>query len=260
MPELRIEFDPCNPAQFYACCGLIELFDLIGANTLSRFQVDWHRPRKATFVLVSAASLELGAMATALRTASYRTLRRTTKRENAPVAPDKDPIAPVFVKILGKRFVLDWWLDEFHEKAGSLKCWAGKVTTKGLFTELPKLLAADHPFFDQSAFTTTRFGIDPRSAWVALNLGYSPNEQGQPARTYPLVEMLAIFGLQGFRPGGSRSDGFTYHLWCSPLFRAVARSACVKPWDGLAFATYRFALSERGSYKYFGFAEPVTFS
>ena len=34
MPELRIPFDPCNPGQFYACCGLIELFELSGAQTL----------------------------------------------------------------------------------------------------------------------------------------------------------------------------------------------------------------------------------
>jgi CRISPR-associated protein Csx14 len=257
MPELRIPFDPCNPGQFYACCGLIELFDLSGAQTLSKFVVNWRRPREGTFVLASDAGLELGRISKAVKEATYKALARPEAEDRKP---EKDSIAPARVSIFGREIVLDWWLECFREKKSELKCWAGQVTTSKLVRELPALLTEGSISYDEGVLTTTRFGIDPRSAWVALNLGYSPNEQGQKSRTYPAVEMLGAFGLQGFRPTGSRADGLTYHLWLSPLPRAVARSVCARPWPGCESAVYRFSLGVRGSYKYFSFAEPGTSS
>lgn len=257
MAELRIQLDPCNPGQFYACCGLIELFDLGGAKTLSKFEVDWGTPRQASFVLISDSPLALRSVAQAIRGAKYTPLPRP-EAENK--TPEKDSIAPARVSIFGKDITLDWWLEWFHHKPRQLKCWAGQVTTQKLVSTLPSLVAAGDLSFDEGALTTTRFGIDPRSAWVALDLGYSPNEQGQESRTYPAVEMLGAFGLQGFRPAGSRAEDFSYYLWSSPLPRLVAQTACAKPWNGLSSAAYRFSLGERGSYKFFSFAKPLTFS
>lgn len=248
---------PVIPGSFYACCGLIELFELSGAQTLSNFEVNWRRPREATFVLASDISLDLGTIATAVREASYKPLPRPEAEDKTP---ETDAIAPVRVAIFGREIALDWWLECFHHKARQLKCWAGQVTTQKLVCVLPALLAGEGLSLDNGVLTTTRFGIDPRSAWVALNLGYSPNEQGQESRTYPVVEMLGAFGLQGFRPAGNRAEGFTYHLWLSPLPRAVARSVCARPWPGCESAPYGFSLGVRGSYKYFSFAEPVTSS
>lgn len=257
MPELRIPLDPCNPGQFYACCGLIELFELSDAQTLSYFEVNWRRPREATFVLASEASLELSTITQAVRKAEYKVLPRPGAEDKSS---DKDSIAPSLVLIFGQELVLDWWLECFWHKASPLKCWAGQVTTQKLVSILPPLLASDNSSFEDGVPTTTRFGIDPRSAWVALNLGYSPNEQGQESRTYPVVEMLGAFGLQGFRPAGSRAEGFTYNLWLSPLPRVVARSVCARSWPGCESVAYRFALGVRGSYKYFSFAERITSS
>jgi CRISPR-associated protein Csx14 len=256
MAELRISLDPCNPGQFYACCGLIELFDMTGAQTLSKFEVDWRRPREATFVLTSETTLELSAILQAIREAEYKPLPRP-EAEAEDKAPDKDSIAPLRVTIFGRELVLDWWLGCFHHKAHWLKCWAGQVTTQKLFSILPTLVADKKFPFDEGVLTTTRFGIDPRSAWVALDLGYSPNVQGQESQTYPVVELLGAFGLQGFRPAGSRAKGFTYHLWLQPLPRLVARTVCARAWAGCESATYQFSLGERGSYKYFSFAEPL---
>jgi CRISPR-associated protein Csb3 len=49
MPELRLPFDPCNPAQFFACCGLFEL--AAGKTTGARFVCDENLPRRAEFVV-----------------------------------------------------------------------------------------------------------------------------------------------------------------------------------------------------------------
>jgi len=254
MPELKIQFDPCNPAQFYACCGLAELAELAGNPSHSRFIVESKRPRQAEFILQTETVLDFGNVVENLKQAEYRPLRR----EKAENPPQKDSIAPIEAVIFEQKVVLDWWLDDFHEKAKPLKCWAGQVTTQKLFSELPKLLRTDAPSFAAEAFTSTRFGIDPRSAWVALDLGYSPNEQGQESQTYPLVELLGAFGLQGFRPAGSRAQGFDYHLWLSPLPCTVARLAAAQPWQGLRTAGYKFHLGERGSYKVFCFSIQIS--
>lgn len=253
MPELKIQFDPCNAAQFYACCGLIELTEIAGNPACSRFVVDNKRPRQAEFILETETALDLRTVSESLKQAEYFPFRR----ETAENPPQKDSIAPVEVTIFNQKFVLDWWLDEFHDRARQLKCWAGQVTTQKLFSELPKLLSTDISSFNAEAFTSTRFGIDPRSAWVALDLGYSPNEQGQESQTYPFVELLGAFGLQGFRPAGSRAQGFEYHLWLSPLPCAVARLAAAQPWQGLHTAGYKFQLGERGSYKVFCFSTQI---
>lgn len=249
MPEVRIPLDPCNPGQFYACCGLIELFERAGANTLSWFHTDFRRPRNSEFMIQSDADLNLQFVVNSLKRAKFRP-------GNSDNPPYKDSIVPVSVSIFDRDMELDWWLNTFHEEATPLKCWAGQVTTKKLTSEIPKLLPEDGIFsFDADGFTSTRFGVDPRSAWEALDLGYSPNEQNQAVRTYPVVEILAAIGLQGFRPKGTRKTGFSYCLWLAPITASVARTICVQPWEGLPSATYAFRLEGRGSYKYFSFAE-----
>jgi CRISPR-associated protein Csx14 len=249
MPELHVPLDPLNPGQFYACCGLVDLFELSGTRTLSHFHLDDRHPRKAEFVLTSNNHLTLDFIVQSIREAEF-----VPGSVHEP--PGNDSIAPVSVSIFNQRLELDWWLDEFRDRARSLKCWAGQVTTQKLVSELPKLLPSGNASFDSDGYTSTRFGIDPRSAWVALNLGYSPNEQGQESRTYPVVELLAGFGLQGFRPAGNRTEGFRYALWSKPLPRLVARTVSAQPWDGLQTAQYQFKLGQRGSYKVFGFADP----
>src|ERR1700730_5922117 len=98
MPELRIPMDPCNPGQFYACCGLIELFDLAGAKTLSKFEVDWRYPRRADFLLTSESALDVTSIARAISEAEYKPLQRPEAEDKTP---DKDSIAPSQISILG---------------------------------------------------------------------------------------------------------------------------------------------------------------
>jgi CRISPR-associated protein Csx14 len=265
MHELRIPFDPCNPGQYYACCGLIELFELFDVEPWSRFEVDWRRPRIASFIVQTSSGLDMAAVVERIRVAEYQPLRRPGGDR-----PEQDPIAPIAVTGLGRHHVIDWWLSPFRDQAAAWKCWAGQLTVAKLFTTLPALLplaplagapveeSSEGGLFNSSCFASTRFGVDPRSAWVAIDLGYSANTQGQEARTFPLVEVLAAFGLQTFRPAGNRSSGFSYSLWLHPLPALVARTASAKPWDGLPALTCSFDVQKRGSYKYFTFAQPQT--
>ncbi len=240
MPDLRIFLDPCNPGQFYACCGLIELFDREGARVLSHFALDERLPRRAEFYVTSQVELDLTKLISYLKSAEVRKLNGPDKAE----------------AIHWGDLELDWWLDEFRQETSELKGWAGKQTSLNLVTELRKLLPADATrLFGALAMTTVRFNLDPRSAWLALDLGYSPNEQRtKESATYPAVELLAAAGLQGFRPCGSRREGFRYHLWLTPLPRVVARTASCRPWPGLPVAAYRFEIERRGQQKCFTLA------
>jgi CRISPR-associated protein Csb3 len=124
-----------------------------------------------------------------------------------------------------------------------LQGWLNAEGTEGLFV--------------RSRMMKSKFGIDPRSAWNALGVGFSPNEHGQDSATFPAVEFLGAIGLQGFRPDVVKRDSVSYFLWNEKLPRLVARRAARNAWKGLKHAEYRFEIAKRGqSYKFFNFGKP----
>ncbi len=249
MPEnLSIRMDPLNPGHFFACCGLMELLNIGNPGLEAHFSVENRRPREGRFNLPASPS-SLPPLIAALRSSNLSFV----PHENETVRPASLQAAD-FGELL-----LDWWLDEFQERAISLKCWAGQVTTRNLFEELIPLLdpkTAGESLFYAPQLTKAKFGVDPRSAWNALDLGFSPNEHGRDAATFVAVEILAAIGLQSFRPDYSSRKGVPYSLWLVPLPAPVARVAFAQPWDGLKAVKYAFRIEKRGqSYKYFTFAQ-----
>jgi CRISPR-associated protein Csb3 len=203
--------------------------------------------RQAEFVVEGNELPGLGMILGALREAKFKLIEE-----------GEQSVWPVRLSIAGEVFVLDWWLDAFREKPSNLKCWAGQVTTRKLFEELLQLIVPDcgaDGLMTAAAMSKSKFGVDPRSAWNALDFGFSPDVHKKDAATYPAVEMLAAVGLQGFRPKVNRRVG-AFHLWTIPLPLAVARMGAVAAWDGLPRFDYRFLIAKRGqSYKYFALAE-----
>ena len=247
MSTISIPLDPTNPGQVYACFGLIELFDLADSRTDSRFEVSDQHPRKGRFEIRSDRQLDLPALLSQVAAASSENLDHPEKA-----------VQPVRLRLASGEILLDWWFDWFRVKTVSLKCWAGKVTTEKLMKELIMFIDpatdTEHLFY-VPCMMTTRFGIDPRSAWNALDVGYSPNEHNQDAATYPLVELLGAVGLQGFRPNSDTRDSVIYSLWKTWLPRVPARRAATIGWPGLSCSRYEFSIEKRGqSYKFFTFA------
>lgn len=254
MSELRIPLDPTNPGQFYACCGLVELFTLLKQrDALSHFDHDPSRPKYAEFLLTGASEAELSGVVRQIAHADYSAISDWETEQS---------IRPIRAEFPGLALELDWWLDEFRLEATPLKCWAGQVTGLRLFDELPKLLnpeAGSSQIFHFAKPSKSKFGVDPRSAWNALDFGYSPNEHGEDAATFPAVEMLAAFGLQSFRPFPDKRRSAHYSLWRTPLPRVAAIQASLEPWDGLDVSTFRFQIDKRGqSYKYFAPGRPIS--
>lgn len=246
MAEIKVRLDPCNPGQFYACCGLFELAAAESEGAAARFLCEEERPRSAEFVVEGPNLPALQPLLASVRDLEFECLDAAEASVN-----------PVRVKIGGRTLEIDWWLDEFREETTNLKCWAGQVTTRKLFDELPRLIdpvRADANPMQFACMTKSKFGSDPRAAWNALDFGYSPNVHNQDAATYPVVEVLSAIGLQGFRPQAERRSGIRYSLWTEMLPLQVARIAAVSTWEGLPHFEYEFAIEKRGqSYKYFAF-------
>jgi CRISPR-associated protein Csx14 len=246
--ECRVQTDPLNPGQFFACCGLFELVARSAPGVCAHFVVDDASPRRAEFVVEGEGLPELRTVLGALREATFEQIEEA-----------EESVWPVRLSVAREVFVLDWWLDTFRERPSNLKCWAGQVTTQKLFADLlPLIEPASLPagLMTGAAMSKSKFGVDPRSAWNALDFGFSPDVQKKDAATYPAVEMLAAIGLQGFRPKAERRNRVAFHLWTIPLPLTVARMGAVAAWDGLPRLDYQFSISKRGqSYKYFAFAE-----
>ena len=110
---------------------------------------------------------------------------------------------------------------------------------------------------EQREFLTGRFGFDPGPAWNALDVGFSPNEQGISVESSPAVELLAAVGIQRFRPKKARTrDAFEYQTWDTPLPPSVAAAAAGAFCCGRR-VRYRGRVVSRGQYAALGYSTIV---
>jgi CRISPR-associated protein Csx14 len=238
MAEHRLKLDPRNPGQFFACCGLFELSELAAPGGEA-----WFADEGAEFVISTEAPLP----------PQNLRLEAPTDGGSKP-----DPLEPLVLDVGGRQIPVNWWLNHTLTDKSRLKTWGGQQTPRRVLDELLRLLDFSSPYeklFEFRAYTKSRFGVDARSAWEALDAGYSPNDVGEAATTFPWVEVLAVAGLQGFRPAGEGRFR-CYTTWLSKLTLTTARAACAAPWPGLPSRSFRFEIATRGQgYKTFLFAE-----
>ncbi|WP_162271723.1 hypothetical protein [Gemmata sp. SH-PL17] len=142
--------------------------------------------------------------------------------------------------------------------------WSGQQTPLRIWTPVRAALAELLPqldqmkrtaLFEQRQFLTGRFGFDPGPAWNALDVGFSPNEQGIAVESSPAVELLAAIGLQRFRPEmGANRDSFIYSTWGISLPPLVARAAACTAIRFDPSAVYRGRVVTRGQYAALGYS------
>ena len=212
-PQIKIDVDPTNPGQFFACCGLLELADRLTGKAEGWFE-------KGEFVINAETNLE--------------TL--TQKIVDAPLgARDKtDKASPLS---LGEpfRIRMDWWKAR-ERGADGLKTWAGTMDGFRIAQAMQKSILPTQSglteLFDfgvvcynpNDGKKAEPFYFDARRGPNAhsRDVGFSPNDLstalGMKTIAHPAVEFLCLVGLQRARPVPlQQARHYRYHTWGKPL-------------------------------------------
>lgn len=238
--KISINVDLLNPGQFFACCGLFEVSNKVYQSTLAYFDEE-------KFNLISYENdIDLHEILKVILNSKVVSLNKG------------DKTSPISFKGL-LNMTINWWIDEKGNKSRLGKLFAGQKSTTKDATRIHECaqkyftIVTEENIYDISEPLNGRFGVDPRSSWEALDVGFSPNNIKVPFHTYIYVELLAALGLQNFKP--KEIDGmFFYYGWRKPLPLLVARVIARGLIPELTLDKYRFVLNERGSLKAFSYA------
>ncbi len=244
-PTIRVKVDPCNPGEFFACCGLLELADRLwnGAE-------GWFDTYDREFCMATGGTrIELLASICA------------TPFEQLDL--NDDETSPLWLPD-PFRMRIDWWRDEV---AGgkTFKTWSGQQTvvriTRMMHSALTRLQTFTEAILDYSEAVpdpanarkaVAPFYFDARRAAGArvLDIGFSPDAQDIKTVSYPAVEFLCLVGLQRFRPAADVGRRFKYTTWTkqTPVNPSVAAAIASGGVDVPDTRTYSFRLLFRTKY------------
>lgn len=234
-PAITVKVDVTNPGQFFACCGLLELAGRLWPGAEAWFT-------DSSFHLQANGSGEV----------TLKSLFDTLKRSSLESAdPQMDPkTAPINVTAASSTFRLDWWLDD---QAGidRLKTWAGQQGALKIACGMQEALPeAYDDLLNASANTSAPFYFDSRRFAHPMDVGFSLDAVGMNAASHPAVELLALIGLQRFRPApGPERWSFAYSTWEDPLSSTATCAVCAGAIEGQA--TYVFPIGFRDDQKRF---------
>ncbi|MEM2869153.1 MAG: hypothetical protein QW379_01855 [Thermoplasmata archaeon] len=250
--NISINIDPTNPGHFFACCGLLELFNRLWPGAEGYFNSELF-------------TLEIPTEQNELFSKFLEKLRM------APLITDKDNVDLKICPFrLGDPFNirLDWWLDE--ETGGNeLKTWAGQQRVIDIAKAM-KIALIDCPKHSdilnyqtivkdiEKKKAVDPFYFDPRRFVHALHTGFSTDTLGMDVPAFPAVEFFTLIGLQRFRPVPDSRRTFRYTIWSVPLNTIIAPAALHGIIPG--GETYRFRLLSRDAqdrYKGFDFARKL---
>ncbi|MDW8316145.1 MAG: type I-U CRISPR-associated protein Cas8c [Rhodovarius sp.] len=156
--------------------------------------------------------------------------------------PDRSDVLPALLRTKQACLTVDHWGDRTRRDA--FKLWAGGGGIKGVKGGKPGarilrdcLEAARGPLqekldaiaADPFAFATplsSGFRVDWRRDYIPLEIGFSPNEHSSMTmRGHPLVEVLAVIGLQHARPERLERLAYRYGVADGLLPPLLARAA-----------------------------------
>jgi CRISPR-associated protein Csb3 len=273
-PSIRVNVDPTNPGQFFACCGLLELADQLWEGAEGRFEgrdflLAAIRPTGDTCSERLMSSL-LGCRLS--NTMSQRQLARleelsamkAKEREKASALEGEKKVLERLRRELPIvlqepfRLQIDWFLDDYS--GGSrFKTWAGQQSVLDIASAMQKALIdgrwgqlpsrcwlAEITHADDLPFN---FDSDLGGQASAIDLGFSMDPLKMNSPTRPFIEFLAFIGLQRFRPLEQHGENrFTYVLWTELLPPSVASAACCGFVPQLDARAFQFRLLYRTKY------------
>jgi CRISPR-associated protein Csb3 len=271
-PGIRINVDPANPGQFFACCGLFELADRRWPGCESRFDksgLEFSISHSATKDLDAGVLLDRLIHCEMNNTLTDRELHRfeeLKEKKKAELDKQEEQERKDFEKqwreaalILGEPFHLrlDWFLDD---RAGGsrFKTWAGMQSVIDIARSMKKLLLEGEygkvlvaDWLSHASGQGVSFNLDSNEGAhsSALDVGFVLDPLNLSSRTRPLLELAAFAGLQRFRPRADvRENRQTYSTWTIPL-PPVAAMAAVSGQLSTPFSrTFEFPLLYRTKY------------
>jgi CRISPR-associated protein Csx14 len=260
---IRVNVDPTNPGQFFACCGLLELADRLWPGAEG-----WFVEGGKEFKTECGGTLD---KLLAILLMDPPTVIERLKCNGLEVARIIAPLAFSFDGGATTTLVLDAWTRIARVKGAAQvisnvpwNFWSGQQTAMGIWSGLrAKLvsqlaqLRADRfaDLLSQRLLQKGRFGFDPGPAWNALDVGFSPNEHNMDVVSSPATELLAAVGIQRFRPVmNDDRDGFDYFSWHDAYSPAVAAAAMAGAIRDHRTLRYRASVVDRAQYSALGFA------
>jgi CRISPR-associated protein Csx14 len=131
----------------------------------------------------------------------------------------------------------------------------GDLKTKGVrqLWEEDRVSLVKAPFYVLTPMGGS-FNFDPRGAWTAMDVGYSPNEHKHAILASPVVEFLAAWGLEHARPVEFGLRQIRYFAWGVNLPPMLARAALCGGLTTVPLRQFHFELDLSGKNKVVTFA------
>jgi len=282
-PSIRINVDPTNPGQFFACCGLLELADRLWPGAEGWFENGEFYIGSAgamTELLDSLAECSLTNTMTAAQHNRFKTITamKVKERKSTPGVEEEEKElgallreAPIVLKD-PFNLTLDWFADNFA--GGSrFKTWAGRQSVLEIARAMKNALKPTDwrnekclSFSARECGLPFNFDSDLGGQGGAIDVGFSFDPLAGSALTRiessakPALELLAFIGFQRFRPSQiNRENRYLYTVWSRPLPIQVAMPAACGALPIAGANRYEFRLLYRTKYlKSFLLAIPFT--
>ena len=291
MTAASIPVDLFNPGQVFACLGFLEAADELCGDAEGGF--DWSDEADVRFHLrakgekapvVTVLRFLAEATAKAVAPVGWRPKKEPTERErerltaklreqeesNTFPGPRPDTSAAMPVRIASqhdKPIMLSHWAD--GSCRNEFKLYSGNRSALDIANAMLRFVRmlreermedlVKRPF-DILKPMAGSFNFDPRGAWTAMDVGYSPNDQRHHVAASPVVEILAAWGMEHARPKEVEPRKVRYAAWRGGLSPILARPALACDIDGDVFPQRRFCfrLDLSGKNKIVTFAQEET--
>lgn len=281
-PSIRVQVDPTNPGQFFACCGLLELADRLWPGAEGWFE-------GKTFLVDCGGTLpellrELAKsrIESSLTDQGLERLGSLLSQKKSTLTPDdEEEKARLSEQWKRERLHLaepfdlwvDWWSDE-QTGGKQMKTWAAKQLVLHMARPMLDVLRTEewHHTAGEDVLTRTApvdgvpFYFDAHNNWqstprdTGFGLYTLRDDIETRGSTRPLLELAAFLGIQRFRPAILADRHLlAFSLWPKGLPITVAAIAAAGLLNLPGERRYAFRMLFRSEYmKAFLPAEPYS--
>ena len=273
MSVASIPVDVLNPGQVFASLGFLEIADVLCTGAKGKFK---ENAGKYSFEIIT--DCDENPFDSVLRFIAEAEVDSIDPR-NARTFPCREREAnektwPVRFKLSNYAVELSHWCD--GSSRDNFKLFAGQQVALKIVEELlhgkgknsigfcalwEKNNLVNDPFGASVPDSGTLY-FDPRRNWKAIDAGYSPDKVKHGVCTFPIVEVLAAFGLEHARPSidGKKmlpieKQRVTYAIWYDDLPPCLARPVFAGAEIGIRSQRFYFYLGISGKIKTVEFAQ-----